>query len=48
MVLSIERLMRDPDMASNMSLAAREKALQWSWDKIAPQWNQLLIDAGGK
>lgn len=48
MVSAIERLLENNEKTESMSMAARNKALHWDWNAVAPQWKQLLIEAGEK
>lgn len=36
-------LIRDPDARTTMGRRGAEMAKQWDWDRIAPQWEDLII-----
>lgn len=39
---AVRRLLEDPDLGSRLSMAARERAGLFSWERILPQWLELL------
>lgn len=44
MAQAIEALIRDPKLASRLSAEGRNLAIQYSWDKVCNQWNQLFAE----
>lgn len=40
----VVRLLLNPDQAASLSLRARKKAEQFSWEAVKPQWKKLLQD----
>lgn len=44
MAAAVARLLREPQLASQLALSARRKAEQFDWDQVLPQWKALFID----
>ena len=49
MAAAVERILRDPALASSLSRCARAKAEAFDWSAVLPRWESLLEDvaAGG-
>jgi glycosyltransferase involved in cell wall biosynthesis len=46
MAAAIGKLIDDPDLAARLSIAARERAQRYSWEKAAKETADILVDAG--
>lgn len=45
---AIRRILTEPGLAERLSRNAREKAEQFDWSVILPQWEELLLDVIGR
>jgi glycosyltransferase involved in cell wall biosynthesis len=45
MSVALDRLMRDPGLAVQMSLSAIEHAGKFDWDRITEQWQEIMESA---
>jgi glycosyltransferase involved in cell wall biosynthesis len=43
MATAVRRLLTEPDLAERLSRNARQKAEQFDWSIVLPQWEALLI-----
>lgn len=43
LIAHVGTLIHDPDLRRDMSSQSVEMAKQWDWDRIAPQWQDLVI-----
>lgn len=43
LVPRLGQMLKDPDMVAKMGRAGVEMATAWSWDIVAPQWEQRII-----
>jgi len=39
---AVRRILTDPDLASALSCNGREKAREWDWSVVLPQWEELF------
>jgi len=42
MAQAVARLLREPELASQLSVAGRRRAEEWSWRRLLPRWEDLL------
>lgn len=47
MARSVERLLTEPGLAARLSMRGQEKAQQFDWSKVIPQWESALCASPG-
>jgi len=43
----LDQLLHDPDLVERMGREGQAMAQDWSWDTLAPQWEERIIGAAG-